>query len=47
MKKGAFILPLLGLIGLAMGCKQPMMGNKMSANHPAPAVADFASPQRT
>ena len=46
MKKQALLIPLLGLIGLAMGCTRPMMGNKMSANHAAPPVADLSSPQR-
>ena len=47
MKKQVLLISLLGLIGLAMGCTRPMMGNKMSLNHPVPPVTDLPSPQRT
>jgi len=46
VKKQALLITLLGLTGLAMGCTQPMMGNKMSANHAVPPLTDSSIPQR-
>ena len=47
MKKQALLISVLGLVGLTLGCTQPMMGNKMSVNHPVPPGTELSSPQRT